>query len=127
MMRAVPCQGRAFDVAGANPGHLGVVVMLGPGGTAWARRHLHIAGLPLPVIPLPDESTPVLDVQRGGAIADAEISFLIAVDGGRQDVSTVVLALRQLDALPIGNHSIGCAVLRRRQMHSRALALKFQP
>src|ERR1017187_428487 len=71
MVRAIPRQVGALDIAWLDAGHLAVIVVRG------------IFRAPLPVVPLADESAPVLNIQLGLLPTDTEYGFLIAFRRGR--------------------------------------------
>ena len=69
-MRAVPRQVRALDEAWLQSDHIAVIII---GATLG----------PLPVVPLPDKTAPILNVQFNVLAANVEGTFLIAISGGR--------------------------------------------
>ena len=80
-MRAEPRQVRALDVARPDAGHLRVIVVHGASRPPSACRNHGVFRRPLPVIPLPDESAPVLNIQLESFTACFEHGFLVAING----------------------------------------------
>src|ERR1035437_7407125 len=106
MMRAIPSEVGTLDIARLDTGHLPVTVMRG------------VLRDPLSVVPLSDESAPVLDVQVDPSVADFQRRLLIAVCRSCQHVHAVIVARRQINRLPLRNDSIGYAGLRRGELES---------
>ena len=98
-MRAVPRQVRALDVAWPDAGHLRIIVVHGSCRPRTACGNRSIFRSPLPVVPLPDESAPVLNIQLNSLTACFERSFLVTIDRSGQQVQTVSVSRRKLDRL----------------------------
>src|ERR1035441_5996908 len=64
---------------------------------------------PLPVVPLANESAPVLDVKFNFLVGDFEGCFLISVRRSCQQVNAIEVASGQSDGLALRNDCIRCA------------------
>src|SRR5208283_6094418 len=97
MMRAVPRQVGSLDEGGFDADHFAIVVVRS------------IFGRPLSVVPLADESSPVLNVQLDGGAAYLERRLLIAISRSREHVQPVVGACRQINCLSFRDYCIARA------------------
>src|ERR1035437_9966317 len=103
-MRGEPRDLRALDEARLQAGHFPVRVdprSRSPGRSACPRRDGHFLALPDAVVPLADESAPVLDGRIDGLLAHAECGFLVAIRGGCQHVHAVELSRWKRDRLAL--------------------------
>src|ERR1043165_8118349 len=98
MMRGEPGKRRALDEAGRDARHLAVRVDAraralqerGDVGRRVRRRrawwNLHFGLFPLPVVPLADEASPVLNRKLARLVADAERRLLVTTNRRCEDV-----------------------------------------
>src|SRR5215469_10032703 len=94
MVGAVPREIGALNVARFDAGHFTILVVL------------RIDRTPLPVVPLPDKATPVLDIQVDSLHPDIELCHLVALSGRSQNVKAIEAAGREFDHLPAWDHRI---------------------
>ena len=104
MMARKPCQVRTLDVAGLQPRHFAIVVM----------RCVQCA--PLPIVPLADESAPVLNIEFNFFVADFKRGFLVAIVRCGKQVEAIGMARWQVDCLPARHNRVGRAGLGRSQL-----------
>src|SRR5207249_2100336 len=126
MMRAIPHQVRALDVARLDPGHPRVIIMCFASRSRRDRGNGYVLRGPLPVVPLADESAPVLNVQLDSLSPHFERGSLIAIGGGRQHVNSVKAARRKINRLPFRYERVGCAGLRGSQLKLHAVKLNLR-
>src|SRR2546426_86028 len=78
----------------------------------WCARALldyFFRSFPNAIVPLPNETSPVLDRSLNRFITDAEGGLLIAIGGGEQ-IDSIVLSGRKRDRLTVGHDRIGFAI-----------------
>ena len=82
MVRAVPRQIGALDIARLDARHFRIIISLRSGWPVSARGNGYFFCGPLPVVPLPDESAPVLNVELDTLAACFQGGFLIPIERG---------------------------------------------
>jgi len=122
-MRAVPGQVRPFDIPGLDSSHFGIIVV-----RSLSRRGFngHVLRDPLPIVPLADESTPILDSQVDVVISSLEARFLVAFGRCGQHIDAVVVARGQFDRLALGHNRVGRGICWEREVELRITTRDFR-
>src|SRR5712692_9886111 len=89
-----------------------------------ARRNRNFFRFPLPIVPLADKASPILNVQIDGLAADTECRLLIAVSRSGHDVHAIEMAGWQRERLAFRDQGIGGSFCSRTKLETNAVILQ---